>query len=149
MKKCLSEEETAESDCGEEATDESSDWREVRRSWDREQPTTVWPLLAISRARARPSPFPTPVMSTVRLPPPAPPAVAAAALLTMFIPPNDVVMASPANADDNSSFSKVRRSTHFLFSFGVSISNEIKKLLQQFYFYFLNFLCKINYIIYI
>ena len=91
MKKCLSEEETAESDCG-ESTDESSEWREVRRSCDREQPTTEWPFLANSRARARPRPLPTPVMSTVRLPAPA---VTTAALPTMFPPPNDVVMASP------------------------------------------------------
>ena len=91
MKKCLSEEETAESDGG-ESTDESSEWREVRRSCDREQPTTEWPFLASSRARARPRPLPTPVMSTVRLPAPA---VTTAALPTMFPPPNDVVMASP------------------------------------------------------
>ena len=82
MKKCLSEEETAESDSG-ESTDESSEWREVRRSCDREQPTTEWPFLASSRARARPRPLPTPVMSTVRLPAPA---VTAAALPTMFPP---------------------------------------------------------------
>ena len=37
MKKCLSEEETAESDSG-ESTDESSEWREVRRSGDEHSP---------------------------------------------------------------------------------------------------------------
>lgn len=32
----------------------------------REQPITVWPRLAISRARARPNPLLTPVISTIR-----------------------------------------------------------------------------------
>lgn len=46
--------------------EESSDWRELSLSTVREQPMTVWPLLASSRARALPSPLLTPVISTVR-----------------------------------------------------------------------------------
>lgn len=39
--------------------------RASRTSWEREQPTTEWPHLASSTARARPSPLLTPVISTV------------------------------------------------------------------------------------
>lgn len=43
-----------------------SAWRELSFSWEREQPITVCPRLANSRARAFPSPLLTPVISTVR-----------------------------------------------------------------------------------
>ena len=59
-----------------------SDWRELSLSWVRAQPITVWPRLASSKARALPSPLPTPVISTVR----------ELAPFTAFIPLYDVVL---------------------------------------------------------
>lgn len=43
-----------------------SAWRDLSFSWEREQPITVCPRLANSRARAFPNPLLTPVISTVR-----------------------------------------------------------------------------------